>query len=352
MKKVIIFFILICVGSRYSNAQLISKEDSSMIQQAFYFFEGKLPGAMVSIISNGSEIYFRNFGLANYETKEKLTRNHYFYLSSLGKIYTSMAILKLVETNKLSLDESISDIFPDFPKYGEKITVRNLLSHTSGLIDYNPSELSSNLELLKYLYDQDSLKINPGSQWLYSNSDYPLLASIIEKRSKTTYHKYLKKSIFKKLKVNKFQFINELKNESIVKGYHEKSLNFTPVNESYGHVYGERGIFLTFNDLVKTENAIFSNKNIPIKSYNKSFEKFLTSNNYEINYGLGWYIVPQDKENPDKTIYWIGGRDHGFQNVIVHFPDEKLSVIILINRDQMYNSIVKMAVDIGKLAID
>ena len=352
MKKIILIFIFFGIAVGYCNAQFISKEDSSKIQQIFYYFEGKLPGAMISIIENGSEVYFKSFGLADNETKEPLTRNHYFYLTSMGKIYTTIAILKLVEMNKLSLDESLNDIFTDFPEYGKNVKIKNLLSHTSGLIDYDPSIINTNEELLRFLYDQDSLKIETGSQWLYSNSDYPMLASIIEKRAKMDYRKFIKKYIFKKLKTNKKQFIDELSNDLIVKGYKEKSWNFTLINDPYGKIYGEKGVFLTLDDLIKTENAIFYNKNNPVMNYQNVFNKVQLSNTGLINYGLGWYIVPQDKENPEKTIYWIGGRDHGFQTVLVHFPEENLSVIILINRDQMYNSIIKMAVEIGKLALD
>ncbi|OFX21540.1 MAG: hypothetical protein A2041_02450 [Bacteroidetes bacterium GWA2_31_9b] len=353
MKKFgIILLVFFIVSISNSNAQVISKEDSLKLKDSFYYFNGLLPGAIVSIVSNGNEIYYRNFGLANNDTKEKISRNHFFNISLMGRMYTAMAILKLEEMNKLSLDESLTDIFPDFPKYGENITVKNLLSHTSGLVNYDPLKISTNKELLKYLYIQDSLTFQPGSQWSYSNSDFPILASIIEVKSKMAYQKFLKKHIFKNLKISKKQFFDEFKAELLVSGHNEKSWNYTVVNDAYSKIYGEKGIFLTIDDLLKTENAIFYNKNNPVENYNKSFEKFKTINAIEINFGLGWYIVPQDKENTEKTIYWIGGKDHGMQTVIVHFPVEKLSVILIINRDHMYTNIVKMAVDIGKLVIE
>jgi CubicO group peptidase (beta-lactamase class C family) len=345
---------ILCFITVFSSikAQYLSKEDSLRIKEIFYYFEGQLPGAIVSVISNGNEIYYKSSGLANVETKDKITKNHYFNLSSISKIYTSMAIFKLIEMKKLSMDETLKDIFPDFPVYGQKVTVKNLLSHTSGLMDFDPKEIKTNKDLLAYLYNQDSLKIEPGTYWDYSNSDYPMLASIIEKKAKTTYPKFLKKYIFKNLKVSKTQFFEELDGKPFINGYHEKSWNFTIINDQYDKLYGEKGVFLTMDDLIKTENAIFYNINNPVKIFGKSFDRISLINNIQINYGLGWYLVPQDKENPEKTIFWIGGRDHGIQDVIVHFPAEKLTVILVINRDQMYNSIVKTAVDIGKLFLN
>ncbi|NOQ26614.1 MAG: serine hydrolase [Bacteroidales bacterium] len=352
MKKFLI--VLVCFLLLYQNnsrAQNMSSEDSVKIDKSFYFYRGSLPGAMVCVLDHGKEVYSQISGLANNDTKEKLTRDHLFYMSSVSKIFTSMAIFQLIEMDKLSLDESIKDLYPELPEYTSNVKIKNLLSHTSGLVNYDKEKIKNRKELLSFLSEQDSLRFEAGTSWNYSNTDYILLAGIIEKKSKKSYKKFVKKEVFKKIHINKNQFYDEIADDLIVNGHNEKaSWNYTLATEPNDRILGERGVYLSLDDLIKTENAIFQNKIIS-PEYSKSFNRFINHNGVNINYGYSWYIVPQDKDNPDKTIYWIGGRNDGFQNVIVHFPEQKVSVLLFINRDKTYYSLVKTAVEIGKLYI-
>lgn len=352
MKKFLIVFVcLLLLYQNDSRAQSMSSEDSVKIDKSFYFYKGSLPGAMVCVLDHGKEVYSQISGLANNDTKEELTRDHLFYLSSTSRIFTSMAIFRLVDMGELNLDESIRDFYPELPEYTNNVKIKNLLSHTSGLVNYDKEEIKTRKELINFLSRQDSLRFEAGTSWDYSNTDYIILAGIIEKKSNKSYKKFLKKEVFKKLKISKNQFIDEIGDELIVNGHNEKaSWNYTLAAEPNDKILGERGVYLSLDDIIKTENAIFQNKNIS-PEYSESFERFVNHNGININYGYSWYIVPQDKENPDKTIYWIGGRNDGFQNVIVHFPEQKVSVLLFINRDKTYYSLVKTAVDIGKLYI-
>lgn len=352
MKNILIILVCLLLFSvNKVKAQNMSSEDSVKIDKSFYYYQGSLPGAMVCVLDHGKEAYSQISGLANNDTKEKLTRDHLFYLSSTSKFFTSMAIFRLIEMDKLSLDESIKDLYPELPEYVRDVKIKNLLSHTSGLVNYDKEKIKTRKELLNFLSGQDSLRFEAGTSWNYSNTDYIMLAGIIEKKSKKSYKKFLKKEVFKKLKISKNQFIDEIADELIVNGHNEKaSWNYTLAAEPNDEILGERGVYLSLDDIIKTENAIFQNKDIS-PGYSESFERFVNHNGININYGYSWYIVPQDKENLDKTIYWIGGRSDGFQNVIVHFPEQNVSVLLFMNRDKTYYSLVKTAVDIGKLYI-
>ncbi|HYV28725.1 MAG TPA: serine hydrolase domain-containing protein, partial [Candidatus Eisenbacteria bacterium] len=166
------------------------------------------PGASVMIIQNGKVIVAKSYGLANVEDKIPCATNTDFRLASVTKQLTAMAVLILADHKKLSLEEHLTDFFPEFPAYGKQITVRHLLTHTSGLIDYEDvipkgTEIPVlDRDVLRLLMQQDKTYFPPGSKYKYSNSGFALLAQIVEVRSGNTFAHFLKENIFEPLKMN------------------------------------------------------------------------------------------------------------------------------------------------------
>ena len=165
------------------------------------------PGASVMVIHDGKALFAKGYGLANLEDKIPCSTNTNFRLASVTKQFTAMAVMILAERNKLSLDERLTDCFPEFPEYGRQITVRHLLSHTSGLIDYEDvipkgTEIPVlDRDVLRLLMQQDKTYFPPGTKYKYSNSAYALLALMVEARSGSTFAQFLNQNIFRPLKM-------------------------------------------------------------------------------------------------------------------------------------------------------
>jgi len=165
------------------------------------------PGAAVMVIRDGKILAAKGYGLANVEKKIPCDKNTNFRLASFSKQFTAMAMMILVERKKVSLDETLADIFPEFPAYGKNITVRHLLTHTSGLKDYEdliPAGTTIPVldqDVFRLMLAQDSTDFPPGSKYHYSNTAFALLAMIVEKRSGQTFATFLRENIFKPLKM-------------------------------------------------------------------------------------------------------------------------------------------------------
>ena len=165
------------------------------------------PGASVMIIQDGKVLLAKGYGLADLEGKVPCGTNTNFRLASVTKQFTAMAVMMLAERKKLSLDERLTDFFPEFPAYGRQITVRQLLTHTSGLIDYEDvipkgTEIPVlDRDVLRLLMQQDKTYFPPGTRYRYSNSAYSLLALIVEARSGSTFARFLQDNIFRPLKM-------------------------------------------------------------------------------------------------------------------------------------------------------
>src|SRR5262249_9319879 len=152
-----------------------------------------VPGACVLVVKDGEAVLEKGYGMADVEAGIPCATNTDFRLASVTKQFTAMAVMLLAERKKLSLNESLTAVFPEFPKYGRDITVRHLLTHTSGLVDYEdiiPAGTTIPVldrDVLRLLMQQEKGYFPPGSKFKYSNSGYALLAQIIEVRSGTPY---------------------------------------------------------------------------------------------------------------------------------------------------------------------
>src|SRR4030066_2344127 len=196
----IIFIIMSLVNL---NAQIEEVEDLFSDYRA-----GESPGASVLVAMNGKIVFVKTYGYANLEEKIFVETKTNFRLASVTKQFTAAAVLILVQRELLNLETKLTDIFTDFPAYGNKITIKHLLTHTSGLIDYEdliPDTATIQVKdagVLKFMLNQHGTYFEPGTQYKYSNTGYALLAMIIEKISGQKYSQFLKENIFKPLQMN------------------------------------------------------------------------------------------------------------------------------------------------------
>jgi CubicO group peptidase (beta-lactamase class C family) len=295
------------------------------------------PGASVMVIQNGRRVFAKSYGLANVEEKVCATPGSNYRLASVSKQFTAMAILILADKKKLSLDDPITKFFPEFPDYGKQITVRHLLNHTSGLIDYEdiiPKETTIpvlDINVLRLLQLQEKTYFPPGSQFRYSNTAFAFLALIVEKVSGETFASFLQNHIFKPLEMKNTlayeQGISSVPNRAY--GYSPERSGFKKTDQSVtSSVLGDGGIYSSVNDLSKWDQALYDMKLVSKKSLAEAWTPGKsTSHGDGIQYGFGWFLA---EYRGLRNVYHTGD-SIGFRTIISRFPDRQFTVIILSN---------------------
>lgn len=300
-------------------------------------YEGDVPGAAVLVVQDGKTVLSRTIGLANVQSGEPVTETTNFRLASVTKQFTAAAILILAENGLLSLDESIVDVFPDFPPYGASISVRHLLSHTSGLIDYEdliPDTATVQVldqDVLRMMMGQESTYFTPGSAYRYSNGGYAVLAMIVEARSGQSFIDYLEKEVFEPAGMTSTlafrQGVNSVTNRAL--GYTVEDDSITLSDQSVtSAVLGDGGIYSSIRDMKAWDDALYTDRVLSAESRDAAMTPATAAEDVSTGYGFGWRI---DEYRGRRRVHHTGSTS-GFRNVIVRFPDDRFSVIVLTNR--------------------
>lgn len=336
MKKIIIVcsFLFISLNMQAQNY--------ASIDSVFKKYTGEnTPGASLKIIKDGKALLTRSYGMADLETRTPVVPTTDFRLASVTKQFTATCILLLIEEGKLSLNTSLTDMFAGFPNYGKDITVRQLLTHTSGLRDYEDfvSDTAMNPQVqdagvLEIMKRTESTLFVPGTQYQYSNTGYALLALAIEKYSGQTFANYLKSRIFDPLKMNHTLAYQPGKNDvpDRAYGYTKRSGKWIRKDQSStSAVLGDGGIYSNVEDLQKWNLALDKHSILSKKWQQEAFTNHHLYNAEMINYGYGWHLKQLD--NGEKIQYHTGSTS-SFRNIIYRNPKQKLTIIILTNRNQ------------------
>jgi CubicO group peptidase (beta-lactamase class C family) len=303
------------------------------------FSQAGSPGASVMVIKGGKVVLAKSYGVANVEERIPCGTNTNFRLASVTKQFTAMAVMMLAERKKLSLDDRLTDFFPEFPAYGGRITLRHLLTHTSGLIDYEDvipkgTEIPVlDRDVLRLLMLQDRTYFPPGTKYRYSNSAYALLALIVEARSGNTFARFLKDNLFRPLKMS-----NTLAYElglSVVTnrayGYSPDAGGFKRTDQSLtSSVLGDGGIYSSVADLCRWDQALYTDKLVSRKMLKLAFTPGPATEHPDTGYGFGWFIG----QYRGLREVWHSGNSVGFTTRIARFPERRFTVIILANRNE------------------
>ncbi len=290
-----------------------------------------MPGAAVMVIHKGKPLLNKTYGMANLETVTPVTAQTNFRLASVTKQFTAMCIMMLVERGELTLNTLLVDIFPNFPKYGSKITIWHILQHTSGLIAYEslmPDTATRQIldkDILQLMIEQDSTYFAPGSTYRYSNTGYAMLAIVVEKISGQSFPQFLQTNIFEPLRMENsvaYQHgISEVKSRAL--GYTVKGDSIVLSDQSLtSAVLGDGSIYSSVNDLFKWDQALYSEKLVSAEMLKQAFTPNLET------YGFGWRI---DEYKGHFRVHHTGSTS-GFRNVMMRFPDDEFTAIILTNR--------------------
>ena len=348
--------LIVAVVAACSHQALAQKTDlSAQVDGLFTDWNGgNTPGAGLLVIRDGKVLIKKGYGLANIETKTPITPDTCFLLGSVTKQFTAMAVMLLAERGQLRYDDPLAKFFPQFPPYAQKITVRNLLNHTSGLPDYEALFVEQGLiekdwprsvkttrsrfeptarDALNLLARQPNLLFEPGTKFEYSNSGYVVLAQIIEKASTQSYAQFLKQNIFKPLGMKRSYVYDESRPNIpgraasyTMKDSTYREIDYTPLNA----IYGEDNVYTTLNDLVKWERALSSTKLVKAETLQQAFSSGVLTDGSRTGYGYGWFL------GETLGIKYVGhsGGWLGFANVIRRYPDYRFTVVLLTNYDK------------------
>ncbi len=292
------------------------------------------PGASVIVIRDGKPIYKHAYGLADVEAHVAATSLTNYRLASVTKQFTAMAIMILAERKRLSFDDPITKFLP----YGKDITIRHLLTHTSGLRAYEelipPGRTTQlkDIDVLDLLKGQTSTYFAPGSEWRYSNTGYAFLALIVEKASGMGFAEFLKKNIFEPLGMNATvafeEGISTVRNRAY--GYTERAGGFERTDQSLtSAVLGDGGIYSSVEDLFQWDQALYTSRLVRQSTLQQAFTPAVLTSGKKTTYGFGWEI---GECRGTRTVRHSGDT-MGFRTHIMRIPDKRFSVIVLINRN-------------------
>jgi CubicO group peptidase (beta-lactamase class C family) len=300
----------------------------------------------VAYLEKGCLIYQKSFGFANFKTKDTLTDHSAFQLASVSKMFAAMSAMILYEKGKLDYDADIRDYLPDFPYEG--VTSRLLMHHRSGLSRYmslahekwvNKDIPMTNQDMLD-LYAQyiPDPYFRPDNGFHYCNTNYALLACVIEAISGMQYADFVKEHIFDPLGMSD-SFVYHMNDDTIVSFYVETEVmghnyrGWRPVrarNEYLNGVTGDKGVYTSISDLAKFDQAITHNMLVADSSMQEAFTpgspKYWKRND---NYGFGWRI----KESEDSTAYHFGWWK-GFRAYYIRDNKNSKSLIVLTNKEK------------------
>lgn len=297
----------------------------------------KVPGVTLAVVKNGKPIKVAAYGLANVEHDVPATRETVYQSGSVGKQFTAAAVMLLVDDGKLDLDASIRRYLPDAPSIWQPVTIRHLLTHTSGLADWN--ELNRSIErddhtedqLLEKLFTR-KLDFAPGERFDYSNTGYALLGILVSKVSGRFYGDVLRERLFAPLGMSTriiseadiiphraagYRFVDgRLKNQEWV----SPSANST----------GDGSLYLTVDDLIRWDAALYSDRPLPKATRELMWTSAKTRDGKPTGYGFGWIVDDVDGHRR------VGhpGEWQGFSTVIDRYLDDRLTVIVLMNAER------------------
>lgn len=299
-----------------------------------YLKKKQIPGCAVMVRKDGKVVLAAGYGSANLEHDVKVTPKTVFQSGSVGKQFTAMAVMMLVEEGKLSLGGRVSK-YLKVPSSWSKITVRHLLTHTSGLGDY-PEEFSlqkdySEEELFQMVTGQ-ALEFQPGEQWSYSNLGYLTLGIVIHKVTGKFYGEFLQKRIFEKLGMNDTRIINEadiIPNRAAGYRLEKGSLKNQEWVAPSVNTTADGSLYLTIEDMARWDEALEKQTLLSAAGFEEMWTPVELNDGSEESYGFGWNI----EENAlGHRLLEHGGAWQGFATYIGRHPDERLSVAVFCNR--------------------
>ncbi len=312
---------------------LLTQAIDTLIQEAYQPSE---PGVAVIVAKNGQAIFRKGHGMANLELGVPIGPDMVFRIGSVTKQFTAVAILILAEQGKLSLDDSVTKFLPDYPTHDYLITVKHLLTHTSGIKSYTSMPEWIPLwrkdfvvqELIDFFKYQPMVSA-PGKRWAYNNSGYILLGAIVEKITGQTYGEFIQQNIFEPLGMEHSYYDNPSQIiPQRVAGYDKSTNGF--VNAAYISMtqpYAAGALASTIDDLALWDTALYTEKLLKLETLKQAHISYQLLDGSPTAYGFGWMI----SEYAGHRVIEHSGGIHGFRSHTIRLPDDHAFVAVLSN---------------------
>jgi len=322
--------------------KLFSQKNTALLEQSvdeiMKGFTARTPGASVLILKNDTIIFQKGYGIKQVGQRGRINPYTNFRLASVTKQFTAASILLLQQSGKMSLNDPVINYLPNLPVYAHSIRISHLLNHSSGLPDYEDlipeaqTEQVHDADCLQLIHKADSLYFAPGHAYRYSNTGYALLALIVEKISGMSFAAFLDSAIFKPLNMQSTvayeKGISKVKNRAMGHSLINGNWELTDQSNSSA-VLGDGGIYSNVNDLAKWIAALWNYRLLPKTIQHQAWSPTLFNNGQLNNYGFGWHVEQYSKG----THPYHSGSSIGFRNYLNLFPEEKVMVVVLTNRN-------------------
>ena len=328
---------------------------------------GEEPGLAVLVRQDGKTVFERCLGVRDLRSRDRIDPGTAFRLASVTKQLTATAVMLLARDGKLRYEDALSDLVPSFPAYGKGIRVRHLLTHTSGLPDYEDLMAAAEKDrspiwtAVRQIHDDEVLSLlrsatagrfPPGTSWAYSNSGYVVLGLIVARVSGKPFAEFLHERVFAPLRMDRTLVYERGRNEvaSRALGHTREADAFRQTDQSStSATLGDGGVYSTLRDLAKWDAALHAGTLVspaamkpaltPVTLEDGSAPRWPAgppsgenlSPGMAVAYGFGWFLDPWR----GRPRMWHYGETIGFRTAIERFPDDRLTVVILANRSDL-----------------
>ena len=336
MVRIFYILFLISITNLHSQPTLTDKVDSIFND----FFKSTDPGCAVVVVKNNEVIYSNSFGLAVLEYNIPISSKTVFEVGSIAKQFTGYGVAILVGQDKISMEDDIKKFIPELPDYGVKITIDDLVHHKSGIMDqyalllysgYRDGDVITKDDVMNTILGEKNLDFLPGEHYTYSNSNYRLLAEIIERVSKQSFSEFMNENIFIPLKMTNTAFIGNC-DEVIA---HSAKSYYSVDDDIYNHfsfntcTLGSSGMWSTAEDMTKWLRNFEEIKAEKPALFELIQQESKLNDGTPIHYGFGLEV---DTYLDQKLIYH-NAVNAGFNTQVYHFPGHALGIVILSNND-------------------
>ncbi len=335
MKSISLIFLLLFAVQPLAHAQ---SGDTTRLLDEIFHWNNATPGGSIAISRSNKIIYQKAFGLADLEHLVPNTTETIFECGSVSKQFTAMSILLLAKEGKLKTQDDVRKYIPELPVYQKPITIQHLLNHTSGLKDWGTIGALGGWPRTTRVYTQDlalqiicrqkSVNFTPGSEYSYSNANYTLLVSIVERTSGMTLEDFTRIRFFEPLGMKNTRWRSNFR--QIIPG---RAIAYASTKDGYEqqmpfeNIYGHGGLLTTTSDLLKW-NTLLENHTIGGDDvFNERIRKGILNNGKEIGYAAGLFIGKLNDFNEIQH----SGATAAYRGWLAYYPQNKLSVVLLSN---------------------
>jgi CubicO group peptidase (beta-lactamase class C family) len=351
-------FVAMCCAALLASAEASRAADEDAKVDAYIRAEmqrERIPGLALGVYRDGKIVRAQGYGIANLEWNASVTPDTIFQSGSVGKQFTATAIMMLVEEGKVGLDDPVQKYFTDAPAFWKNIKIRNLLSHTSGLGEYEdgPRTKPDGPFYLRLDMTEDEMykritampmDFQPGEDWSYRNTNYVLLGILIHKVTGKFYGDYLQERIFQPLGMTSTRIISDrdivphrAAGYELVEGQPKNQEWVSPTFNSTA----DGALYFTVLDLQKWDAALYTEKLLKKSSFDQMWTVMRLNNSQpnKASYGFAWEI----KKTNGHTTIEHGGAWQGFTTDISRYVDDKLTIVVLTNLDARHSQPGKIA---------